>query len=253
MKTQGCLANVVHCLTLSLLVPLCLLAQQLPIVNDTSSMKVQVTSSNGELHLTVRNASTQYVRAFSVTCGKLSINQEFVPPKNFGIGPGAIYEMSLSSPESQGSECSSYTFGAVLYANGDAEGDPDQVAALKQLRAGRLLQAKRIQAILQTIPDTLTDSQEESAALEKVRGELSNLSLSPKENVKVRGFVANGMQAARTEATTELDQIIDRLRNTTPSNSTLSEAKALVTKFKQDHQTMLSEFQKEGVSGPPLN
>jgi hypothetical protein len=151
---------------------------------------------------------------FAITCDGVMFTQEFVPPIHVGIQPGATFlfsvrlqQSAVSSSGAGGAACRSLRLAAVIFEDGRAEGDEQTVGELRAMRLGRLLQLNQMLPLIQQLSAGDHASRIGADDIEPLRRRVAAMPLEV-NGKHAEGYLATGMQAAQSELTRGLGEIL---------------------------------------------
>ena len=176
---------------LSLLIPWPTIGQSLPL------RIVSAKYGADSFSVTVQNRSDLAVVAFCISVGGESAGiQEFLPPSD-GLAPGTTFDKAFpaSSLETAAITCS-------VTSDGSVAGDSDSVAKVRQLRAGRSMQAHRLQPILNAVRDS--SNTDFTAALRKAVRQISDMDIRLDNGKDAEGLFAAGMRSTNSYLLSQL-------------------------------------------------
>lgn len=193
---------------------------------------------HGQLHLRLRNEKHAPVCAFSVRYpdGQLVI-QEFLPPKQTGIFPGATYDFVVTSDTSTNE--SAFTITAVLLTDGVGDGLSHDLDEINTLRAGRAYRLKQLAPVLETLRHSPNETFVED--LHRAADAIKNMPLTLEDGTQATGLFANGMQSAGTLTANELRKAEVVLRSAPVTADTPTR---LLDNIISDHKVTVAALEK---------
>jgi hypothetical protein len=173
------------------------------IFKDTQSLEVigLETTSNGNLFVLFKNVSSREINGFVLA---IPSNGEITVDTSGGdrvISPGATEDLQIPA----GSDVSDITIRAVMFADGDVEGNQTTVAQVKQRRSALKRELKRGLALVRNAADSPDAGT--AAALDKLEFAISNLTSDPASEISSRD---GGLHDAKEDLITAIRALRDR-------------------------------------------